>query len=670
MGSFFVVIFYREFARFFLHLCYLTNLTRLHLSYIIRRVGKSNYAYGQKGLIDMTSKFKTIVSLLAAMSVFSAGYVAGNIDDNNVVFDENMIEMDVSDRLSVRNFDKYSSRYAQSFSGDQSVFYERLDSMAKSYLYGNAEPAYMKGRSLYSMQGIKTDDLSISESDIYYIAEYFMYENPQYYFIWNRFYMNRSDGMFYVGIYDKFADVSARNSVTESLFSNIDAWLAECITSDMSDYQKEAAIYRCVCDKLTYDRNTYDQSLYSAAIEQESVCYGYAALFSVMCNAAGIDCLSVYSPAHVWNAVKIDGTWYLVDTTWGDAINGAVDYLNRGTIVLDDVGGHDGCDFCMNHLPAISKYDYVVPASGTDQSENFDLNDYIPTGIQGTRNDTFYDLTWQSRNLADEYRVIIEDDSGNIVFSGKTSARLYRVNGLDEHKNFLAKVCAVVVRETGEIVTDYVHYSIQGTPVPFDTQPSTPSAVVPSAVIESVTSTDGSSKIMWRKGTNVNAYDFGIYLGSDCKDQIVFIPDMTGDGVILNGVPSEFYISLCPKYADGHSGDVLYFKIGVNSSSAHEPMSVAAPVKVNPVVSDFSYVVKSESLGNYKFSWNCSETGVKYELQVSTSSDFGTLLMTNNRLTLNTAILRYLRNDTTYYIRLRAVAGDGRVSDWAMLSIH
>ena len=29
--------------------------------------------------------------------------------------------------------------------------------------------------------------------------------------------------------------------------------------------------------------------------------------------------------AHAWNYVKVDGNWYLVDTTWGDTFTGGKD---------------------------------------------------------------------------------------------------------------------------------------------------------------------------------------------------------------------------------------------------------------------------------------------------------------------------------------------------------
>ena len=50
----------------------------------------------------------------------------------------------------------------------------------------------------------------------------------------------------------------------------------------------------------------------------------------VLCDKAGIDCVLVdghaidepdsAGEAHMWNYVKIDGTWYAVDATWNDPV--------------------------------------------------------------------------------------------------------------------------------------------------------------------------------------------------------------------------------------------------------------------------------------------------------------------------------------------------------------
>lgn len=64
--------------------------------------------------------------------------------------------------------------------------------------------------------------------------------------------------------------------------------------------------------------------------EQGPVCEGYAKAFKVLCDKSGIPCVLVdgigYSgwsaEGHMWNNVKVDGSWYAVDVTWNDPSNG------------------------------------------------------------------------------------------------------------------------------------------------------------------------------------------------------------------------------------------------------------------------------------------------------------------------------------------------------------
>ncbi len=71
-------------------------------------------------------------------------------------------------------------------------------------------------------------------------------------------------------------------------------------------------------------------SAYGAIINGTGVCEAYASAFQVLCHAMGIHCTSIEGNAraditepferHRWNAVKLDGEWYVVDVTFDDPI--------------------------------------------------------------------------------------------------------------------------------------------------------------------------------------------------------------------------------------------------------------------------------------------------------------------------------------------------------------
>lgn len=93
------------------------------------------------------------------------------------------------------------------------------------------------------------------------------------------------------------------------------------------------AVHDYVADRIAYDVPSYrsgnipPQDAETTFRTRLSVCAGYAALFKAVGTAAGLTVEVVRGHArhsvadgmgerHAWNAVKLDGRWYLVDTTW------------------------------------------------------------------------------------------------------------------------------------------------------------------------------------------------------------------------------------------------------------------------------------------------------------------------------------------------------------------
>lgn len=103
-----------------------------------------------------------------------------------------------------------------------------------------------------------------------------------------------------------------------------------------NDREKIRAIYRWTCDRIAYDAESYfaksypDQSAEATLKTRLSVCAGYANLVHALGQAAGLETrvvggdsrtavgeASTEGEPHAWNAVKLDGTWHLLDSTWG-----------------------------------------------------------------------------------------------------------------------------------------------------------------------------------------------------------------------------------------------------------------------------------------------------------------------------------------------------------------
>lgn len=121
---------------------------------------------------------------------------------------------------------------------------------------------------------------------------------------------------------------SARNSI-----DNLAEYLIEPADND---WEMARALFKWITDNISYDLNSdyYGDGRAASVLQHgSSICGGYSNLFEALAEAAGLEAKTIdgyskgrgYQPCsefttpsdHAWNAVKLDGRWYLVDCTWG-----------------------------------------------------------------------------------------------------------------------------------------------------------------------------------------------------------------------------------------------------------------------------------------------------------------------------------------------------------------
>lgn len=101
------------------------------------------------------------------------------------------------------------------------------------------------------------------------------------------------------------------------------------ILAGMPDTEDEYLIVKYFYEKLVadteYDSDGMDnQNICSVFINKKSVCQGYAKAFQYLLHQAGMEAGLVKGTvkdngSHAWNLVSVNGNWYYVDVTWGDA---------------------------------------------------------------------------------------------------------------------------------------------------------------------------------------------------------------------------------------------------------------------------------------------------------------------------------------------------------------
>lgn len=97
------------------------------------------------------------------------------------------------------------------------------------------------------------------------------------------------------------------------------------IGGNASQYEKVKYVYDTLIRETDYMLGSEDnQNIYSVFVNHLSVCQGYAKATQYLLNRLGVECALVLGTVetgegHAWNLVNVDGSYYYVDTTWGDA---------------------------------------------------------------------------------------------------------------------------------------------------------------------------------------------------------------------------------------------------------------------------------------------------------------------------------------------------------------
>ncbi len=207
----------------------------------------------------------------------------------------------------------------------------------------------------------------------------FLYSNPQYFFLSNRYgCVGSYDGNSYcytarLYIYEGFWEGTARKDAVADFYGKIKSWVGEMKNASLPEEQLKIA-FDIVCNNTVYDYeaviddsvNPYHQSAYSMVCMGRTVCAGYAKTISILAGAVGIENTILLSRVHSWNLLKLHGYWYELDATWADQDSWIYyKYYNcsRNTITTND--SHN------SHAIDTTQILYTVPDTLYDMLDNW-----------------------------------------------------------------------------------------------------------------------------------------------------------------------------------------------------------------------------------------------------------------------------------------------------------
>ena len=138
--------------------------------------------------------------------------------------------------------------------------------------------------------------------------------------------MHKEMKMFYI-----YSDAEVKK-YQEQLDEVVEYVKRELIDEHQSEYDRVLVLHDYLKTSIEYDRDTAAgrnkapeaHNIIGGLILHKGVCDSFAKSFKYLCDALGIDCVTItgmgnneleHGP-HAWNAVKINGIWQQIDVTW------------------------------------------------------------------------------------------------------------------------------------------------------------------------------------------------------------------------------------------------------------------------------------------------------------------------------------------------------------------
>lgn len=224
-------------------------------------------------------------------------------------------------------YSEYKSDIESIYSGLYSGCMEFLNNQEDLTANWNSNSEYLIAEASFS---------TLTSTQAWVIANAFMDNNPQFYFVSNSVYVG-TDAVYLV-LDESFYSYQARKDMNDSILKTEELFTREFLNNGFTnDIDRAKFIHDYIAEELFYqyesDGKTPSNELFAHSIigfmdldkETGGVCECYAKTYLYLCRLVGVEAILISGyggqstlGGHAWNYTKIDGVWYGTDVTWDD----------------------------------------------------------------------------------------------------------------------------------------------------------------------------------------------------------------------------------------------------------------------------------------------------------------------------------------------------------------
>ena len=273
-----------------------------------------------------------------------------------------------------------------------SYCYEHLSEQAKE-LYRNLLTSCLEvenSSNHYEITPLAKRPSAISDTELSDVVSIFMYDHPEFFWLGKSFGKRTkgTESYVYLTLYEQYYDGTARNNDRVQIMDMISYYLNTALEQP-TDYQRAFYLSSRLRSDTTYNSNGNTQSMASVFLgTRQTVCAGYTKAFSYLCNAVGVNTISMVGVNHAWNLVQINDVWYYM------VVTNEFRFMSRNGM-LSTKFARDNNSFTFKYLDDQYVRDESgnVKLFGVYDSRYYDYNDIFPdcnadyTGLSKQMND-------------------------------------------------------------------------------------------------------------------------------------------------------------------------------------------------------------------------------------------------------------------------------------------